>query len=191
MPTISDANELIVLTIQEWEGLPEFDLGDIINQQDGSRVRERRVVIKCMRCLIEEEEKDVLFPYITYYHEGDEKTERLVKSDKRFRLRNIWEMEEDEYVLETEDFLEIVTKMNSGLKTEDFIVSDTLNIYSWIKQVKERYINLPHKYFPRAFLVQCRKNYTKEKYSYISRESHSIIPLELEPQYLGEGKYRG
>ena len=189
MPMISDKNEFIVLTFQEWQNLPEFNLRSSTLLDDGSRVREKRVIVKNIRCLIEDD-RDVLFPYITYYDKEEEKTERLVKVDNLFKLRNVSD-DESKPILETKAWLDIVTKVNTGLEIRDLIVFDTINIYNWIKRVKERYVNLPHEYFPRAFKIQHKKNYTHHMSPNLNRESYLIIPLELEPSYLGECKYRG
>lgn len=186
MPIIEDTNELIVLTKKVWEELDELDLGAFNQYENGVSIRERRIIIKNIRCLIEENE-EIFYPYISYYdEEGKEKVERLVQTDKKFRI-----LKDGEVIFQSKNLLEIVTEFNRGTRSEECVITDTLSVHSWINRIKKRLPNLSQTYFPMPVIIRHKRNYTHERFAKAKRDSYFIIPLDLEPEYLGECKYRG
>ena len=186
MPILEDTKEIIVLTKEEWEELVEFNLGEFIHDEYGVSSRERKVTIKNIRCLVEED-GDIFYPYIIYYDEkGVEKTERLVQVD------NIWRiMSKGENLFQSENHLDIITEYNKSMKSRDCIITDTRRILSWILNIKKRLPNLSQTYFPHPVIIRHKQNFKERSFAQAKRDSYFIIPLDLEPEYLGECKYRG
>jgi len=100
-------------------------------------------------------------------------------------------LKDGEVIFQSKNHLEIITEFNRGTSSEESIVTDTLSIHSWIARVKKRLSNLPQDYFPQPVIIRHKRNYTHERFAKAKRDSYFIIPLDLEPEYLGECKYRG
>ncbi len=183
MPLIEDTKELIILETDEWEKLPELDLGKLKDFSSGGNYQERKIIIKSLRSLFDQE-NDVLYPYITYYDErGKEKTERLVKCDKI--IRAIFAKEDGSEVKgRYNNFLEVVTAAQSLGALKQIRMSYTSGIYNWYEKAIKQYTSFPQGIFPMPVLIRKNIGVTYEQLPNTIRNYHEILSLDKEPEYM-------
>lgn len=185
MPVLEDTKELIILEKEEWEKLNELELGKIQTDSNGNSYQERKLVIKRVRSLFDQTD-DVLYPYITYYNEkGQEKTERLVKTDKIIRAIFV-KQDGSEVKGKYSDFMELTAEANEVGELKQIRTAYTYNIYNWYERVVKQYTNIPREYFPIPVLIRKYIRAPYEELPTLTRDYYEIIALDKEPRFLGE-----
>ena len=159
--------------------------GFIMFDSNGINYQERKIVIKRVRSLFDQKE-DVLYPYITYYNEkGQEKTERLVKTDKIIRAIFV-KQDDTEIKGKYHDFMELTAEANEAGELKQIRTAYTYNIYNWYERVVKQSSTFPKEYFPRPILIRKYIRAPYEELPALTRDYYEIVALDKEPRLLGE-----
>jgi len=197
MPVIVEKERLMILSKKEWEKLPEFNFGSWIEKEEGIEVQERRIIIKNVQLLVEEEFHENYFPYLTYHDEkGEEKVERLHMLTDNFSTQITIGKTGETVVIERPDYFGLMEDLRSNERNQMIIekvgelqISDSKSVLSWIKRTIDKHHNLPRGLLPIPVLSRGKK--FRDKTYKVNRLTYQIKELSVNPQYLGECKYRG
>jgi len=177
MPILDDTKELVILELEEWEKLSELEFGDLKPHSTGGNFQDRKIVVKQVRSLYDQE-SDTLYPYITYYNnKGVKKTERLVKCDKV--IRAIFSKEDgSETKGRYNSFLEVVTAAQGLEGLNQIRMAYTLDLYNWYEHVTKLHVSLSQGLFPTPVLIRRYVGVAHEELPNTVRNYIEVIPLD-------------
>lgn len=180
MPALDETKELIVLDLEEWEKLPELDLGDNIALEDGSSYQEKRLVIKDFRSLYDQA-NDVIYPYVTYYNKkGAAITERLVRCDRIIRAIFV-KVDDSEDKGRYDNFLEVITAAQGLEGLKQIRMAYTSDIYNWYEKIVKLRTSLVRDIFPLPVLIRKYVGVAYEELPNTTRNYYEIVALDKIP----------